>query len=416
MTFIKTSSLVKLIILLGVFILFLSGSIDLVKFSLTELPFFEINSRMLNEAGYLQRVFEQLVLSTEFLLMLAAGTIVCCIVPFLPPLKGFVLSLAATLITLLLSRFSYQDTILPIEFVILTLVILYILNVLISYIFEIKARQKLIATFGHYIPPHLVKELSTDPDKLSLDGEWKVMTVFFCDLQDFTGVSEQLNPKQLNMLLNEYFTVMTEIIFRHEGTIDKYIGDAIMAFWNAPLSQPQHAQRAVESALEMDKAIQDLAKTFVARGWPGPSMGIGINTGRAHVGNLGSEYRVNYTAIGDAVNLASRLETLTRTYRVPIIISEDSMRELTGITCREIDLVQVKGRKHQTRIYQPLCHDAELTGTLKEKLILHEQALELYYAGKLENAGRLFKELYQQDRNDKYYKVMVKRIIEMNSK
>lgn len=286
-------------------------------------------------------------------------------------------------------------------------------NVLISYFIEIQSRQKLIESFGQYIPPHLVNELSRLPKKLSLEGESRILTVFFCDLLSFTSISEQLNPKQLNMLLNEYFTVMTEILFKHEGTIDKYIGDAIMAFWNAPTQQQAHAQRSVEAALEMDFAIKELAKSFIARGWPGPKMGIGINTGRANVGNMGSKHRMTYTAIGDAVNLASRIESLTRTYQVPIIISEHTHKLLEGICCRELDWVQVCGKKQLTRLFQPLGYEKEAGSQLKKKMKLHSEAIGFYNSKKYKNAARLFRELYESDKTDKYYKVMLKKIMEL---
>ena len=285
-------------------------------------------------------------------------------------------------------------------------------NILISYFIEINFKQKLITTFGQYIPPHLVKELSQQPDKLSLEGEAKILTVLFCDLKHFTSISEELNPKQLNILLNEYFTAMTEILFKYEGTIDKYIGDAIMAFWNAPTKQDAHAQRSVEAALEMSQAIQALSKSFIARGWPGLTMGVGINTGRANVGNIGSKYRMAYTAIGDAVNLASRIETLTRIYRVPILISEHTYEQLKGIMCREIDLVRVRGKQNLTRIFQPLCLENEVDNKLREKLILHKEAMELYHSEKYNNAIGLFKKLYELDNNDKYYKAIIKNIME----
>lgn len=268
-------------------------------------------------------------------------------------------------------------------------------------------------SFSQYIPPHLVNELSRLPKQLSLEGEARILTVFFCDLLSFTSISEELNPKQLNKLLNEYFTVMTEILFKHEGTIDKYIGDAIMAFWNAPTKLDAHAQRSVEAALEMDIAIKELSKTFIARGWPGPTMGIGINTGRANVGNMGSKYRMTYTAIGDAVNLASRIESLTRTYQVPIIISEHTYKQLEGICCRELDQVQVRGKKQLTRIFQPLGYKSEVSNRLKKKLMLHSEAIKFYNDKKYKNASRLFREIYELDKTDKYYKTMIKKIIEL---
>jgi adenylate cyclase len=340
-----------------------------------------------------------------------SGLVLTIALPMLTPIKAFTLTFLMIIMTIG-TGYTFPDAgLIPMEYCLLTILVIYMMNILVSYFIEIHSKQQLMEIFGKYVPPHLVKELSQLPNDVSLAGEARTLTVFFCDLQDFTSISEQLNPIQLNKLLNEYFTVMTEILFKHEATIDKYIGDAIMAFWNAPIKQERHAQLAVEAAMEMDKAIKELARKFISHGWPGPSMGTGVNTGRANVGNMGSKYRMTYTAIGDAVNLASRIESLTRTYRVPIIISEHTYKELSGITCRELDQVRVKGKHQLTRIYQPLCYDAEITTALKEKLIIHAEAMELYYSGKEQNACRLFKELYEKDKSDKFYKAILKKIM-----
>ena len=165
----------------------------------------------------------------------------------------------------------------------------------------------------------------------------------------------------------------------------------------------------------MDMAINELAKSFISRGWPGPRMGIGINTGRANVGNMGSKYRMTYTAIGDAVNLASRIEALTRAYQVPIIISEHTYEKLDGICCRELDQVKVRGKKQLTQLYQPLCYEKDADNNLKEKLILHKEAMSLYHEKKFKNASRLFKNLYEMDKTDKYYKVMLNKSAEQQN-
>jgi adenylate cyclase len=392
--------------------IFLAGATGLIEITISQNPIFSINSKLLNSSGNYNLALNNILLTREFSLLFISGLVLTIALPLLAPLKAFLLTLTLVLFTIGFAHYSSNIALIPIEYCLLTILVIYMMNVLVSYFIEIQSKNKLIETFGQYIPPQLVNELSRSPKKLSLEGESRTLTVFFCDLLSFTSISEELNPKQLNKLLNEYFTVMTEILFKHEGTIDKYIGDAIMAFWNAPIKQATHAQRSVEAALEMDLAIKELAKTFIARGWPGPTMGIGINTGRANVGNMGSKYRMAYTAIGDAVNLASRIESLTRTYRVPIIISEYTYNQIDGIVCRELDQVQVRGKKHLTRLFQPLCYENEVSSDLKEKLILHAEAIELYYSGKYKNASRLFMELYGQDKTDKYYKAILKRIVE----
>ncbi len=412
MPVISKNNLIKISIIFIVFIIFLSGATGLIEITISQNPIFSINSKLFNSSGNYNLALGNILLSKEFSLLLISGLLLTVALPLLAPLKAFILTFVLLLFTFFLASYSANVGLIPLEYCFLTILVIYIVNVLISYVFEIHSKQKLMETFGQYIPPHLVNELSRLPKELSLEGESKTLTVFFCDLQSFTSISEELNPKQLNRLLNEYFTVMTEILFKHEGTIDKYIGDAIMAFWNAPTKQDAHAQRSVEAALEMDLAIKELAKTFITRGWPGLKMGIGINTGRANVGNMGSKYRMTYTAIGDAVNLASRIESLTRTYQVPIIISEHTHKQLDGICCRELDRVQVRGKKQLTRLFQPLGYEHEVDNRLKEKLILHTEAIELYYDKKYKNASRLFKEIYELDREDKYYKAMLKKIME----
>ncbi len=163
-----------------------------------------------------------------------------------------------------------------------------------------------------------------------MEGESREMSVLFSDVRGFTTISEGLDPKQLSQLMNEFLTPLTRVIYRHRGTIDKYMGDCIMAFWGAPLSDPQHARNAVLAGLEMQATMEALQPQFHARGWPELHIGVGVNTGRMSVGNMGSEIRVAYTVMGDAVNLASRLEGLTKQYGVGMIVGEDTRAAVPG--------------------------------------------------------------------------------------
>jgi adenylate cyclase len=182
-----------------------------------------------------------------------------------------------------------------------------------------------------------------------------------------------------------------------------------MAFWGAPLPQPDHARRAILASFEMHRGIQRLAEDFMRRGWPGPAMGIGINTGMMNVGNMGSRYRISYTVVGDSVNLASRLETLTRTYRVPTIVSEFTRDECDDIAFRTLDIVQVRGKHNRTRIYQPLCEKRELSDTLLSRLTQHERGIEHMFAGRWPEAGRVFQELNEEDPGDPLYPVLLRK-------
>jgi len=404
-------TLIKISVIFSVFMIFLSGGIGLIEITIAQNPLINISSKLFNQSTNYSLALGNLIQTKEFMFLLTAGLILTCLLPLLSPLKAFLLTFVMILLAATIGYSSRNVGLIPIEYCVLTILVIYMMNVLVSYFMEIQSKQQLIEAFAQYIPPQLVDELSRLPKGLSLEGESRTLTIFFCDLRDFTSISEELNPKQLNVLLNEYFTSMTEILFKHGATIDKYIGDAIMAFWNAPTEQPEHAQRSVEASLEMIQALETLSEKFISHGWPRLSMGVGINTGRANVGNMGSKYRMAYTAIGDAINLASRIESLTRIYRVPILISEHTHKQLKGITCREIDQVQVRGKHQLTRIYQPLCRDNEVDAALKEKLIIHAEAMALYYSGKDKNACRMFKELYESDNNDKFYKAIIKKIM-----
>ena len=229
---------------------------------------------------------------------------------------------------------------------------------LIAYKLIMEHRQKdfIVRRFGQYVPPSLVADMAKSPDKYQLQGQQKQLTVLFTDIRDFTRISEQLSANDLSDLMNQYLTVMTRIIHKHNGTIDKYMGDAIMAFWGAPVDNPNHAFEAVAAAVEMQQALVKLNKDFAGKGWPQLNTGVGINTGLMHVGNMGSEFRMAYTVIGDQVNLASRLEGLTKQYGCEILLGEHTFELVASSPwmIREIDAVRVKGKQQAVAIYQ-LC-------------------------------------------------------------
>ncbi|NNE39107.1 MAG: adenylate/guanylate cyclase domain-containing protein, partial [Gammaproteobacteria bacterium] len=310
---------------------------------------------------------------------------------------------------------AYQvQTILPMEYSLLIILVLFSMNALLNYFIETHSKARILQAFGQFVPLKVVEEICRHPDQVSMDGESRIMTVFFCDLQDFSNVAEQLNPKQLSLLLNKYFDEMTEILFRYRGTIDKYIGDSIMAFWGAPVAMQDHAQNAVLASLDMSKKISELSDVFIKRGWPGPKMGVGINTGRMSVGNMGSKYRIAYTVIGDSVNLASRIESLTRRYRVPILISESTRNDCHDIVFREIDTVQVKGKHNAARLFQPLCRKSDTDSDMDEWLKKHQQAIEAYNNSETEEAIRRFKILKTMRPKDGYYPAMIKILVDKN--
>lgn len=349
--------------------------------------------------------------SVSLVLMLITGIVLSVLLPLATPLVAAVTAVLCSLPQLYINlALQTPGLILPMEYSLLIILILFSLNALMIYFIETHSRQKLLQVFGQYVPPQIVTQISRQPGGVDMTGQSKRLTVFFCDLQDFSNVAEQMNPKQLTLLLNEYFDVMTEILFRHGATIDKYIGDSIMAFWGAPVDQSDHAERAVLSSFQMQAAIQKLSASFIKKGWPGPTMGIGINTGLMNVGNMGSKYRVAYTVIGDAVNLAARIESLTRQYSIPTLVSESTKNECSNIVFRQIDTVQVKGKYNTTRIYQPVCPLADMTEELNKRLTLHQTGIECYQNGDYNGAAKVFRNLRDTDRNDTLYPAMLKLI------
>jgi adenylate cyclase len=231
--------------------------------------------------------------------------------------------------------------------------------------------------FGEYVPRQRVAQMRESGQRFSMEGESRELTVLFCDVRDFTALSENLPPRELSAMLNAYLTTMTQIIHDHlDGTIDKYVGDSIMAFWGAPEPNPEHARGAVEAALAMQARMPSLAEDFARRGWPKFSIGIGINTGTMSIGDMGSKFRKAYTVLGDAVNLASRVESLTKEYGVGIVVAEDTARAIPDYAWREIDRVRVVGKLKPVTIYEPLgpAGSPELTAELAQ----HRQALASY--------------------------------------
>jgi adenylate cyclase len=218
-------------------------------------------------------------------------------------------------------------------------------------------------------------------------GRKTELTVLFSDVRGFTTISEGLEPDQLAALMNEYLGAMTEIVRDNRGTLDKYIGDAIMAFWGAPVDDPEHAKHAVLTAIKMQEALIDLNKTLVAKGWPDLKIGVGVNTGVMTVGDMGSPVRQSYTVMGDAVNLGSRLEGITKQYGVGIIVGEETREKLKkDFVFRELDRVRVKGKAEPIAIYEPIGLEGTISRSQSEEMKLWVQTLRLYRSQDWDNA------------------------------
>jgi adenylate cyclase len=274
-----------------------------------------------------------------------------------------------------------------------------------------RAQKKMISkTFGQYIPAELVEEMNKSGQQVSVGGESREMTVLFSDVRGFTTISEGLSPNALTQLMNAFLSPMTRVIQTHRGTIDKYMGDAIMAFWGAPLTDPDHARHAVQAGLAMVTTMNELADDFVARGWKPLKIGIGLNTGTMNVGNMGSDFRLAYTVLGDAVNLGSRIESLTKQYGVDVMISEFTLAAVPGLLARTIDLVRVKGKDEPVGLFEPIGFEGEVPPQTVERLARHAAAVAAYRAQNWPTAKSDFQALAAEEPNRLIYKIYLDRI------
>ncbi|MDP2879383.1 MAG: adenylate/guanylate cyclase domain-containing protein [Sulfuricella sp.] len=349
----------------------------------TVYPGVEIHANLI--AGMLNHNIKQkpaFIMGAEITEMLLLGLLLAFSLPLLSPVKASLTALAALLLVIgvNLSLWQSANMVMPLAAAMLMIITLFMFSMSYGFFVESRAKRQITGLFGQYVPPELVDEMSENPGNFTMEGESREMTVLFSDVRGFTTISEGLSPKELSRLMNEYMTPMTRIIHKHRGTIDKYIGDAIMAFWGAPLADPEHSRHALLAAMEMQQSLALLREQFKAKGWPEIRIGVGINTGTMSVGNMGSEFRMAYTVMGDAVNLASRLESLTKQYGVGIIVGEHMQKALPDVVFRELDRVRVKGKDEPVAIYEPLGAAGQVDKTTLDELELFQQALKLYRA------------------------------------
>lgn len=287
----------------------------------------------------------------------------------------------------------------------LAIIISAIASIMVQYFFTHREKKFIQETFSRYLAPQVIHQLLHDPSALKLGGKKETLSILFSDIRNFTTMSETMSPEQLTSFLNEYLSHMTHLVLERNGVIDKYIGDAIMAFWGAPLPNERHALDGVVSALHMVEALATFNLSSKEKGNPHIDIGIGINSGEVTVGNMGSEKRFDYTVLGDNVNLASRLEGLTKTYGVNIIVSQATIdlitlsdRDSHQIMIRELDTVQVKGKKLPVTLWEviPRSRQYEIAA-IKEWF---DAARHAYYKGNFKRAIELFDHVLQQLPND----------------
>jgi adenylate cyclase len=313
---------------------------------------------------------------------------------------GTVLALVAyvTAAALLFETGTLLDLVYPPAALVLTAVIALTYRL----VFVESERRVIRQAMGRYLSPTVGRWVLADPRRLALGGEAREMTILFSDLRDFTTLAHTLAPETLVPLLNRYRSVLTAVVFAEDGVLAQYAGDAIEAFWNAPMDQPDHARRACRAALGMARALDALRPEFAAHGWSGLDAGVGINTGRVVVGNMGSADRIAYTAVGDAVNVAARLEALTKEYGVRVVIGDDT-RVAAGdaIVCRVLDLVAVKGRPEPVMVWELLGETGAVDAAARDRVGRYHEAIGHYRARRWAEAEKRFAELEAEAPDDR---------------
>jgi adenylate cyclase len=348
----------------------------------------------------------------DFVVMVVVGLALALALPFFAPMWQMLWTLvvAAALVLGNLALWK-QGLVLSLAMPLILTALLATCNLAYGFLVESRSRRQLKGMFGQYVPPQIVQEMSENPQKYSFEGETRELSVLFADIRGFTTLSEALTAADLKKLLNRYFTPMTQIIFETRGTIDKYVGDMIMAFWGAPVPDEHHAVQAIEAALRMLKETERLQRDFSNEGLPRIAIGIGINTGLMNVGDMGSEFRRAYTVLGDAVNLGSRLEGTTKYYGVGLVVGETT-RAAAGeaFVFRELDLVRVKGKVQAIRVYEPVCRSSEADEALQQELADYHRFLADFRARHWEEARAGFSRLREFAPDLRLYGIYLERI------
>lgn len=350
-----------------------------------------------------------------FFLLIVSGLLLAVALPRLEPGSMLVVVVAWFAVLFLgdfaLWKFAHFD--LPMAALLLMGFLIASFNIFAGFLRANRQKREIKAMFGQYVPPAHVERMLDSPEAVSLEGESREMTVLFSDVRNFTTLSEGLSAQELKQLLNRYFTPITQIIFDHQGTIDKYVGDMVMAFWNAPLTDADHARHAIAAALAMQQKVEELKVEFAASGLPEINIGVGINTGLMNVGDMGSEFRRAYTVLGDAVNLGSRLEGITKFYGVKVLVGEATMVLAPDYLYRCVDRLIVKGKHEPITVYEPVCLLADASESRRARVEKYNDAIACYFARQWDEAEAALRELAAQDPERRLYRVFLERIDEL---
>ena len=376
-------------------------------------PGVEIHANLI--AGMIDHNLKQkppYMVGAEVILLFIGGLALSLLVPLLSPLRATLVSLVAMLAITGLNVVIWTGggLMLPLAASLLMIIMLFALNMSYGYFVESRSKRQFTELFGQYVPPELVDKMAEDPEQYSMEGKSEELTVLFSDIVGFTSISESLEPKDLALFINEYLTSMSLVIRNHRGTLDKYIGDAIMSFWGAPVTDAEHARQGVLAGIAMQKKLLEINEMIRSKGWPEIRIGIGLNSGVMRVGDMGSKVRRAYTVMGDPVNLASRLEGLTRIYKVGILVGESVKIRVKDVVFREIDRVKVKGKDEPVVIFEPIGLESEIEKGKSDELKLWQQALRLYRAQDWDQAELQLMNLKRMDPGCGLYELYTQRI------
>jgi adenylate cyclase len=351
----------------------------------------------------------------EVVILLLSGLVLAFTLPLLTATRAVLVSagMIALLVGLNLWLYLGAGLVLPLASPLAVAVTAFALNMSYGYFVESRSKRELANLFGTYVPPELVDEMVKDPDSYSMKATNKELTVMFCDMRGFTKMSEQMEPTQLQELLNSVFSRLTDLIRANRGTIDKYMGDCVMAFWGAPVDTPNHAHLAVKTAIEMSAAVRQINEEHRASGIPEIGIGIGLNTGTMCVGDMGSDLRRSYTVIGDAVNLGSRLEGLSKVYGVDIVVSESTRRLAPEFGWQELDKVRVKGKEQAVSIFYPLAPLQQLEQAQTDEVKTWAGLLKAYRAQDWDQCDLVLLNLHRMNAKKYLYELYSERVASM---
>ncbi len=379
------------------------------------MPESEIQANVLN--GILTGKFPVLPFWGKYItiaITIIIGTVLSLLLPILSPPIAILLA-SGVLILLIIMNIGLWialGIVFSFSIPLLMSVMLVLTNMAYGFLFEDRKKRFLREAFGQYVAPEYVQYLLENPQEYSLEGESVELTVLFTDIRGFTTISEDMSANVVKQFLNHYFTPMTEIIFKHKGTIDKYVGDMIMAFWGAPIKNPNHRETAIDAALDMLAKSYELKTTFLKEGLPEIKIGVGINSGLMNVGDMGSLYRRAYTVLGDPVNLASRLESATKYYGVELLVGCETRNNLDMFLFRWVDKVIVKGKHNAMDIYEVICRISEVSSDQLKEVEKHHQAMDAYFNQNWEMAAQIFESLAKDYPQKKLYKLFIERIVD----